>query len=85
MKKMFMKLYLLIYGPKQPANDLDVYLVPLIKDLKTVWDIGVDVYDAYRKPSIYGLCWCGQSVTFKHTETSLSVLLRGIMFVQFVG
>ena len=56
MKRMFMKLSILISGPKQPGNDLDVYLAPLIKDLKTVWDIGVHVYDAYKKPSIYRLC-----------------------------
>ena len=40
---------LLIQGPKQPGNDIDVYLAPLIDDLKTLWGEGVDVYDAYRK------------------------------------
>ena len=44
-----MKLSLLISGLKQIGNDLDVYLAPLIEDLKTLWDICVDVYDAYRK------------------------------------
>ena len=44
-----MKLSLLISSPKQPGNDLDAYLAPLIKDLKTLWGICVDVYDAYRK------------------------------------
>ena len=39
----------LIYGSKQPGNDLDVYLTHLIKDLETVWDVDVDIYDAYRK------------------------------------
>ncbi|GJY75793.1 reverse transcriptase domain-containing protein [Tanacetum coccineum] len=36
-------------GPKQPGNDIDVYLAPLIDDLKTLWDKGVKVYDAYKK------------------------------------
>ncbi|KAL6209524.1 hypothetical protein ACLB2K_020464 [Fragaria x ananassa] len=41
-------LSLLIPGPKQPGNDIDVYLQPLIDDLKLLWD-GVDMYDAYSK------------------------------------
>ncbi|KAL6191518.1 hypothetical protein ACLB2K_037908 [Fragaria x ananassa] len=41
-------LSLLIPGPKQPGNDIDVYLQPLIDDLKLLWD-GVDIYDAYSK------------------------------------
>ena len=28
---------------------MDVYLVPLIENLKTVWDVSVDMLDAYRK------------------------------------
>ena len=42
-------LSLLISGPKQPRNDWDVYLAPLIDDLKTLLDVGVDVYGAYKK------------------------------------
>ncbi|XP_024042011.1 uncharacterized protein LOC112099137 [Citrus clementina] len=49
MKRKFMMLSLLISGPKQPGNDIDVYLAPLIEDLKTLWDVGVDVFDGYRK------------------------------------
>nr|XP_011461699.1 PREDICTED: uncharacterized protein LOC105350657 [Fragaria vesca subsp. vesca] len=41
-------LSLLIPGPKQPGNDIDVYLQPLIDDLKLLWD-GVDMHDAYSK------------------------------------
>ena len=36
MKRRFLLLSLLISGPKQPANDIDVYLAPLIDDLKTL-------------------------------------------------
>ncbi|XP_073121652.1 uncharacterized protein [Henckelia pumila] len=49
MKRKFMMLTLLISGPKQPGNDIDVYLAPLVDDLKCSWEIGVDAYDAYRK------------------------------------
>ena len=40
---------LLIQGPRQPGNDIDMYLSPLIDDLKTLWISGIDVYDAYKK------------------------------------
>ncbi|CAM8877535.1 unnamed protein product [Rhodiola kirilowii] len=34
MKRRYMMLSLLISGPRQPGNDIDVYLAPLIDDLK---------------------------------------------------
>ncbi|XP_042388109.1 uncharacterized protein LOC121980216 [Zingiber officinale] len=42
-------LTLLIPGPKQPGNDIDVYLEPLVEDLKELWDTGVEAYDAFSK------------------------------------
>ncbi|XP_019244414.1 PREDICTED: uncharacterized protein LOC109224282 [Nicotiana attenuata] len=39
---------LLIPGPKYPGNDIDVYLQPMIEELKELWD-GVETYDAYSK------------------------------------
>ncbi|CAH9094105.1 unnamed protein product [Cuscuta europaea] len=47
MKRKCMMLSLLISGPKQPGNDIDVYLAPLIDDLKTLWDEEVSVFDAH--------------------------------------
>nr|XP_004516691.1 uncharacterized protein LOC101514781 [Cicer arietinum] len=35
-------------GPKQPRNDIDVYLSPLIEDLRMLWE-GVDVFDGYSR------------------------------------
>lgn len=40
-------LTLLIPGPKQPGNDIDVYLEPLIEDLQILWSNGVETYDAF--------------------------------------
>ncbi|CAL2230503.1 unnamed protein product [Prunus armeniaca] len=48
MKRKFMMLTLLIFGPKQPGNDIDVYLEPLIDDLKSLWDGIGGVYDAHN-------------------------------------
>ncbi|XP_031111755.1 uncharacterized protein LOC116015719 [Ipomoea triloba] len=39
----------MISSPKQPGNDIDVFLAPLVEDLKKLWDEGVIVFDAYRK------------------------------------
>ncbi|CAL2238045.1 unnamed protein product [Prunus armeniaca] len=47
MKRKFMILTLLISGPKQPGNDIDIYLEPLIDDLKSLWDGIKGVYDAH--------------------------------------
>ena len=49
MKRKFMMLSLLIFGPQQPGNDIDVYLASLIEDLQTLWEDGVEAYNAYRK------------------------------------
>jgi len=50
MKRKFMMLTTLISGPKQPGNDIDVYLAPLVDDLKRLWEVGVpNVYDAQRQ------------------------------------
>ena len=50
MKRKFMMLTLLILGSKQLGNDIEVYLGPLINDLKDIWEVGVgvDVYDANK-------------------------------------
>ncbi|XP_073120554.1 uncharacterized protein [Henckelia pumila] len=51
MKRKFVMLTLLISGPRQPGNDIDVYLAPLVDDLKCLWDKGVEACDAYRQES----------------------------------
>ncbi|KAL4573860.1 hypothetical protein LXL04_020680 [Taraxacum kok-saghyz] len=47
MKRRYIMMSLLIQGPKQPGNDIDVYLAPLIDDMKKLWSSGAEVYDAY--------------------------------------
>ncbi|XP_062006033.1 uncharacterized protein LOC133723231 [Rosa rugosa] len=51
MKRKHMMLTLLISGPKQPGNDFDVYLQPLIDDLKQLWQGVEGVYDVVREES----------------------------------
>ena len=52
MKHKYMMLSMLISGPKQPKNDIDVYWAPLIEDLEPTWDIGLEVYDGYKKENL---------------------------------
>ncbi|GJT27239.1 ulp1 protease family, C-terminal catalytic domain-containing protein [Tanacetum coccineum] len=49
MKRKYSMMSLLIQGPKQPSNDIDIYLKPLIEDMQDLWSNGVEVYDAYKK------------------------------------
>ncbi|XP_020270861.1 uncharacterized protein LOC109846048 [Asparagus officinalis] len=49
MKKDNIMLTLLIPGPKQPGNDIDIYLQPLVDDLQLLWENGVEAYDAFSK------------------------------------
>lgn len=46
MKVGYSMLSLLILLPQSPGNDIDVYLQPLIKELKVLWDLGVETYYA---------------------------------------
>ncbi|CAM8983989.1 unnamed protein product [Rhodiola kirilowii] len=49
MKRKYMMLSLLISGPRYLGNDIDVYLAPLIEDLKLLWNEGVRTFDASRQ------------------------------------
>nr|XP_017233155.1 PREDICTED: uncharacterized protein LOC108207204 [Daucus carota subsp. sativus] len=50
MKRKFMMLTILVSGPHEPGNNIDVYLQPMIDDLKKLWEEGErNVYDAYTK------------------------------------
>ncbi|XP_021745384.1 uncharacterized protein LOC110711314 isoform X2 [Chenopodium quinoa] len=49
LKPEFLMLSLLIPGPTSPGNDIDVYLQPLVQELKDLWDYGLDTYDAEKR------------------------------------
>jgi hypothetical protein len=43
-------LTILVFGPKQPGDRIDVYLRPLFHDLKILWKLGVpEVWDEYKR------------------------------------
>ena len=47
MKKEYNMLTLLIPGPGYPGKCLDVYMRPLIEELKELWDVGHPTFDRY--------------------------------------
>lgn len=50
-KPEFLILSSIIPGPTSPGKDIDIYMQPLIKELKELWEDGVDTYDASAKQS----------------------------------
>ncbi|XP_021755281.1 uncharacterized protein LOC110720552 [Chenopodium quinoa] len=49
MKRQFMFLSLLVPGPKNPKGNLDVYMQPLIEELKKLWDVGANTFDLSKQ------------------------------------
>jgi hypothetical protein len=50
MKRKYIMMPALIQGPKQPGNDIDVYLRPLVDELLLLWkEEGVCVWDEYKQ------------------------------------
>ncbi|XP_028949266.2 uncharacterized protein [Malus domestica] len=49
MKSPFILMALLIPGKESPGNDNDIYLEPLIDELKVLWTSGVPTYDTFRQ------------------------------------
>jgi hypothetical protein len=50
MKRKFIMMLLLISGPVQVGNDIDVYLQPLINDLLVMWEKeGVRMWDKFQQ------------------------------------
>ncbi|XP_074374679.1 uncharacterized protein LOC141715095 [Apium graveolens] len=37
----------LIPGPVYPGNEIDVYMQPLVSELKELWDVGIETYDSF--------------------------------------
>src|SRR6266498_4302470 len=49
MKRKYIMMSILIEGPKQLGNDIDVYFQLLVDDLQTLWNTGVEVWDAEKR------------------------------------
>ncbi|XP_020082508.1 uncharacterized protein LOC109706120 [Ananas comosus] len=52
MKQSNFILSMIIPGKRSPGNDIDIFLQPLIEELKQLWE-GVDTYDAFNKQTFH--------------------------------
>ncbi|XP_039115825.1 uncharacterized protein LOC120251353 [Dioscorea cayenensis subsp. rotundata] len=52
MKQPSFFLSMIISGDKGPGNDIDIYLQPLIKELKQLW-VGIETYDASARRNFF--------------------------------
>ena len=85
MKQPFILLSLLIPEKYAPGNDIDVYLEPLIDELKVLWTDGVKIYDAESKQNFtMRAVNCEQLMTSQHIGISLAGQLRENLLVQYV-
>ena len=46
MKETYFFMSLLILDPRSPGREIDMYLYPLIEELKELWNFGVHMYDS---------------------------------------
>jgi hypothetical protein len=49
MKWTYLMMPILIQGPRQPRNDIDVFIDPLMEELLKLWTKGERVWDEYKK------------------------------------
>ncbi|CAO2824840.1 unnamed protein product [Amaranthus hypochondriacus] len=49
MKPYSFMLSLIIHGSTSPGMNIDVYLQSLVEELKELWHVGIETYDAYSK------------------------------------
>ena len=72
MKLEYMILSMIIPGPSSPIKDIDVYLQPLIHELKELWENGwKHMMLILTKPFNCMKYYCGQSVIFQPMQRFL--------------
>ena len=53
MKRTYIMMSLVIQGPHQPGNNIDVYLQPVVDELMKMWTTKVKVWDEYKKRTLF--------------------------------
>nr|ABA96308.1 transposon protein, putative, CACTA, En/Spm sub-class [Oryza sativa Japonica Group] len=59
-KRKYIMLAMLIQGPRQPGNDIDVFLEPIIDDFERLWNEGTRTWDAYAQEyfNLHAMLFC---------------------------
>ena len=78
-------LSMIISGPRQLGNDIDVYLSPLIEDLRKLWEEGVDVFDGNQNETfkLHAMVFCTIN-NFLAYENLSGYSVKGINYVKFI-
>ena len=45
MKEAYLSLSIIVPEPNNPKNKIDVFLQPLIAELRQLWEVGMQTYD----------------------------------------
>ncbi|GJX96869.1 hypothetical protein Tco_0352667, partial [Tanacetum coccineum] len=84
MKESSFMLMLLIPGPKSPGKDIDIYLRPLIDDLRDLWaKLGVETIDVATGQNVSG--WSGQGYWACPTCNEDTPSVRVLGKIAYVG
>ena len=54
----YMMFFMMISNPRQPGNDINVYLCPMIEDLKLMWDQGVEIFNEFSNETMHAMLFC---------------------------
>jgi hypothetical protein len=76
-KGKYMLMSILILGPHQPSNDIDVYLRPLVDEFKKLWIVGVPIFDRYTQSEFTLRALLFTTVTEVPGHHSLSGQIKG--------
>src|SRR4051812_35141237 len=73
MKTKYIHMSILIQGPKQPGNNINLYLELLKEDLEMLWNSPVKTWDAFEKEYFYMKV---AVLTTVHDYLSLRICIR---------
>ena len=86
MKRKYMMLSMMISDPKQPVNDIDVYLNPLVEDLKLLWVDGVEVFDvvAFETFMMHAMLFCtiNDFPAYGNLQGTVSRVIKHVLYVK---
>jgi len=75
MKWKYMMLCITIFGPRQPGNNIDVYLSRLVQDLKLLCVVRVEICDVFGSKTFI----MHAMLFFTSMTSQLTIICQGIM------
>ena len=72
-----MMLSMMISDPKQPRNDIHVYLNPVVEDLKLLWVDGIEVFDVVASET-----FMMHAMLFCTIHDTMSRVIKHVLYVK---